>query len=156
LTFYKGRAYYKADMGFFDNILGKKDSAQPAPPPPAAKKILIVEDDGYIRDAYAEILRGEGFEVITAENGQLGLEATKANKPNLILLDLMLPIMDGKQMLHEVRQIPEFHTVPVIVLSNAGTADNIKETKFYDNANDFLIKANVTPKDVIDKVKTFI
>jgi DNA-binding response OmpR family regulator len=146
-------------MGFFDSILGKKDSGQPAPqaaPPATAKKVLIVEDDAYIRDAYAETLRGEGFEVITAENGQLGLEAVKTQKPNLLLLDLMLPIMDGKQLLHEVREIPEFKTLPVIILTNAGTADNIKETKFYNNANDFLIKTNVTPADIVTKVKTFI
>jgi DNA-binding response OmpR family regulator len=143
-------------MGFFDNILGKKDSGQPSAQKAVAKKVLIVEDDGYIRDAYAEMLRSEGFEVITAENGQAGLEAVKANKPNLILLDLMLPIMDGKQMLHAVREIPEFKTLPVIVLTNDGTAESMKETKFYNNANDFLIKANVTPADIVAKVKTFI
>jgi DNA-binding response OmpR family regulator len=148
-------------MGFFDKILGKTDAGQsPAQNASAqttgSKKILIVEDDAYIRDAYSEVLRGEGYEVITAENGQIGLEAVKANKPNLVLLDLMLPVMDGKQMLHAVREIPEFKTLPVIVLTNAGTSDNIKETKFYDNANDFLIKANITPKDVVMKVKSFI
>jgi DNA-binding response OmpR family regulator len=152
-------------MGFLDTLFGKKDTRPDAPQSQPAKqaeqngkpkKILIVEDDAYIRDAYAEILRGEGFEVITAENGQVGLDAVKDYKPNLVLLDLMLPIIDGKQLLHAVREIPEFKTLPVIVLTNAGTADNIKETKFYDNANDFLIKANITPKDVVAKVKSFI
>lgn len=146
-------------MGILDTILGKKDQGQTQPQTNAAsakKKVLIVEDDGYIRDAYAEIIRGEGFDVITADNGQAGLDMVTSQKPNLVLLDLMLPIMDGKQMLHKVREIPEFRTLPVIVLTNAGTADNEKETKFYDNASDFLIKANVTPGDIVAKIKSFI
>jgi DNA-binding response OmpR family regulator len=145
-------------MGFFDTILGKKDQGQPIVQAPAiaAKKILIVEDDAYIRDAYSEILKGEGYDVITADNGKLGLDMTVAQKPNLILLDLMLPIMDGKQMLHAVRQLPDFKTLPVIVLTNAGTSDNERETKFYENANDFLIKANITPGDIVAKIKMFI
>jgi CheY-like chemotaxis protein len=77
-------------------------------------------------------------------------------KPNLVLTDLMMPVMDGKQMLHKIREIPEFKELPVIVLTNAGTADNIKETQFYNNANDFLIKSNVQPEEIVSKIKALI
>ena len=79
-----------------------------------------------------------------------------ANKPNIVLLDSLMPVLDGKTMLHKLREIPEFKTLPVIVLTNAGDADNMRETKFYDNASAFLIKSNVTPGDIANQVKTLI
>jgi CheY-like chemotaxis protein len=143
-------------MGIFDSfshLLGnKQDSATVAP----TKKILVVEDDKELRDFYSELLTSEGFSVVTAENGQLGLDAVKAQKPDLVLLDLMMPVMDGKTMLHTMREMPEFKTTPVIVLSNAGDADSIRQTKFFDNANDFLIKSNIAPNELINKIRTFI
>jgi DNA-binding response OmpR family regulator len=148
-------------MGIFDslsNLLGSKQNNTASSLPEAAplKKVLVVEDDKDLRDFYAELLTSEGFAVITAENGQLGLDAVTSQKPNLVLLDLMMPVMDGKTMLHSMREIPEFKTTPVIVLSNAGDADSIRQTKFFDNANDFLIKSNIAPNDLIQKIKTFI
>jgi CheY-like chemotaxis protein len=143
-------------MGIFDslsNLLGnKQSSATPAP----SKKILIVEDDKELRDFYTELLTTEGFSVTTAENGQLGLDAVTSQKPDLVLLDLMMPVMDGKTMLHTIREMPEFKTTPVIVLSNAGDADSIRQTKFFDNANDFLIKSNIAPNELINKIRTYI
>jgi CheY-like chemotaxis protein len=143
-------------MGIFDslsNLLGNKQSSvTPAP----SKKILIVEDDKELRDFYTELLTTEGFSITTAENGQLGLEAVTSQKPDLVLLDLMMPVMDGKTMLHTMREMPEFKTTPVIVLSNAGDADSIRQTKFFDNANDFLIKSNIAPNELINKIRTYI
>ena len=144
------------------NLFGKKNdtpNTNEAPPPdgPAQrKKVLIVEDETTLADALEITLRDEGFDVLKATNGQLGLDMATANKPNIILLDLLMPIMDGKSMLHKLREIPEFKTTPVIVLTNAGDADNMRETKFYDNAAAFLIKANVTPGDIANQVKTLI
>ena len=68
----------------------------------------------------------------------------------------MMPVMDGKTLLRTIRAMPEFETLPVIVLTNAGDIDSMKETKFYSNANAFLIKANVTPEDIINQVKTYV
>jgi len=144
-------------LDFFSKKRGQQAAPEQTTPPPAtAKKILIVEDDAYIRDAYAEILTGEGYEVNTADNGMVGLDLVKSYKPNLILLDLMLPIMDGKQMLVQVRKIPEFKTLPVIILTNAGTVENERETTFYNNADAFFIKSNVNPGEIVDKVKKLI
>jgi DNA-binding response OmpR family regulator len=120
------------------------------------KKVLIVEDEAILADAMEISLKDEGFDVLRAANGQLGLDMAIANKPDIVLLDLLMPVMDGKTMLHKLREIPEFKILPVIVLTNAGDADNMRETKFYDNANAFLIKSNVTPGDIVNQVKTFI
>jgi DNA-binding response OmpR family regulator len=142
------------------NFFGKKnDTANTNTATPAAephKKVLIVEDEATLAEALEITLKDEGFEVLKAPNGQIGLEMANANKPNIILLDLLMPVMDGKTMLHKLREIPEFKTLPVIVLTNAGDADNMRETKFYDNAAAFLIKANVTPGDIANQVKTLI
>ena len=146
-------------MGFLDKLLGtKKAESAPANPTPAAqqttdKKILIVEDDTYLRDFYAELITSEGYHVVTAVNGFDGFNQVLAQKPDLVLTDLMMPIMDGKMMLHKIRETKEFATLPVIVLTNAGSSDNMKETKFYNNANDFLIKSNVQPEEIIAKIK---
>jgi DNA-binding response OmpR family regulator len=144
------------------NLFGKKNdaaNANEAPPPSIAaqpKKVLIVEDEAILADALEITLKDEGFEVLRAANGQIGLETAIANKPNIVLLDLLMPVMDGKTMLHKLREIPEFKTLPVVVLTNAGDADNMRETKFYDNAAAFLIKANVTPGDIANQVKTLV
>ncbi|HSX09333.1 MAG TPA: response regulator transcription factor [Candidatus Saccharimonadales bacterium] len=148
-------------MGLFSKLTSlignsKQPQAVPNPLPPAPpKKILIVEDDKDIRDSYSELLSSEGYTVITAENGQAGLDAVTSQKPNVVMLDLMMPIMDGKTMLHLMRQIPEFKKTPVIVLTNAGDAENIRDTKFFDNANDFLVKANTAPDEILNKIRTF-
>ena len=150
-------------MGIFDKLnpfLNKTPS--PATTPPAApltqsaKKILVVEDDEALRSLYVDVLKAEHFDVLAAENGQIGLEITQREKPQLLLLDLMMPVMDGKTLLRTLRNMPEFKDLPVIVLTNAGDVDSIKETKFYSNANSFLIKANVTPADIVQHVKTYL
>ena len=117
------------------------------------KKVLIVEDEKMISDALVEVFKSEGYEVLTAENGQVGLEVLNEKKADIVLLDLMMPVMDGKTMLHKIRENPEFKALPVIVLTNAGDAESMHETKFYDNANEFLIKSNVNMGDLVQKVK---
>jgi CheY-like chemotaxis protein len=68
----------------------------------------------------------------------------------------MMPVMDGKTMLHRVRAMPEFEKLPIIVLTNAGDMNSMHETKVLGNANDFLIKANVTPEDIVNRVKSLL
>ncbi len=147
-------------MGLFDkltSIVGNKptDTTVPPPPPPTPKKILIVEDDKDIRDFYSDLLTSEGYAVITAENGEIGLANVTSQKPDAVMLDLMMPVMDGKTMLHRMRQIPEFAKTPVMILTNAGDAENIRDTQFFDNANAFLIKANTSPEEILQKIKLF-
>lgn len=142
-------------MGLLDKLVGNSQNKEAATPVTVApqKKVIIVEDDKELRDFYSELLTSEGFSVLTAENGQIGLETITAQHPDLILLDLMMPVMDGKMMLHKMRSIPDFAKTPVIVLTNAGDADNMRQTQFFDNASAFLIKANVNPEEIINRVK---
>jgi DNA-binding response OmpR family regulator len=120
------------------------------------KKVLIVEDDNILLEMYRDKFIKENFEVITAENGKIGLEKALNEKPDIILLDLMMPVMDGTIMLRRLREFPQFKKLPVIILTNAGAVDNIKETQRYDNACEFLIKSNVSIDDVVDKVKFWL
>lgn len=148
-------------MGLFDALFGKKTTSsalsqpvqQPAKQP---KKILIVEDDATLANALELTFQHAGYTVFKAANGQEGINMTIANKPDLILLDLQMPVMDGKEMLRSLRETPDYKTLPVIVLTNAGDVDNIRETKTYYNASDFLVKANVTPDEIVKKASEYI
>lgn len=121
-----------------------------------AKKILVVEDEVDLRQLYMEILTQEGFEVQGASNGEEGLSLLLKIHPNLVLLDLKMPIMDGTEMLQKMSEQESSKTVPVIILSNAGDIDTMRDAKFYSNVKTFLIKANVTPPDIVNNVKTII
>ncbi|HSX09328.1 MAG TPA: response regulator [Candidatus Saccharimonadales bacterium] len=136
-------------------ILGKEPlpTTKTHEPP---KTILIVEDDKILLEMYSDKFVKEGFTVITAENGKIGLEKAINTKPDIILLDLMMPIMDGKRMLSKLRQFPQFKKLPVIILTNAGEVDNIRQTQRYDNACEFLIKSNVSVDEVVEKVKFWL
>jgi DNA-binding response OmpR family regulator len=120
------------------------------------KKILIVEDDAILREMYQDKFIKEGFSVITADNGKIGLEETLSQKPDIILLDLMMPVMNGQIMLKRLREFPQFKRLPVIVLTNAGEVENIRETKHFDNACEFLIKSNVSVDAIVEKVNFWL
>lgn len=120
------------------------------------KKILIVEDEMPLADALEIKFTQAGFQVFKAVNGQEGLNAISNNKPDVILLDLMMPVMDGKTMLSKLRAMPGGKEIPVLVLTNAGDIESMNETKTYYNAIDFLIKSNVNPDDVVEKVKSVV
>ncbi len=120
----------------------------------ARKKIMVVEDEESLRTLYVEILQQEGFEVYSAQNGQAALSLFAKTQPNLILLDLMMPGMNGKELLRTMGEHEELKNIPVIVLTNAGDIDSMNEVKYYPNVKTFLIKANVTPQDIVNNVKT--
>lgn len=138
-------------------ILGKSSpQTQQKAKTETPKKILIVEDDAILLEMYRDKFIKEEFTVITAANGKIGLEKALEQKPDIILLDLMMPVMDGKQMLGRLREFPQFKKLPVIVLTNAGEIENIRETQRYDNACEFLIKSNVTVDEVVKKVNFWL
>lgn len=87
--------------------------------PALAQEVLVVEDDADIRDALKEVLELEGYQVITANDGQQGLEALKKSNPCVILLDLMMPVMNGWQFLTELRKSPNQAKTPIIVITAA-------------------------------------
>lgn len=119
---------------------------------PAAKKILLVEDEDFIRELYVRQLTKAGFEVKSAADGQTGLDFLKKEAFDLILLDIMLPGMNGLQVLREFKtQNPKSPTI-TILLTNLGQEAVIKEG-FELGAQAYLIKASYTPDQVVNEVK---
>lgn len=116
------------------------------------KKILIVEDDKFLRDVIAKKLVKEGYVIIEAMNGEEGLLKIKEDKPDLILLDLILPGMDGFEFLELIKKNQENSQIPVVILSNLGQRDEMKRG-FELGAIDYLVKAHFSPSEVVKKVK---
>ena len=104
----------------------------------SSKKILIIEDDVFLNELMAKKLIEEGFDVIKAVNGEEGLEMAQQERPDLILLDLILPGMDGFEILEKIKEEPETSAIPVIILSNLGQREDI-EKGFDLGADDYLI-----------------
>lgn len=122
----------------------------------SAQKILVVEDDQLLRDLYFELLRDEGFDVTACADGELGFNEIKKGGYQLVLLDVMLPKMDGLQILKEVSQHKDkFHIGPIVLLTNLGQ-DNIVKEAFEYGAAGYLIKSSFTPDQVLHEVRTFL
>lgn len=119
---------------------------------PMAKKILLVEDEESIRDLYARELTKAGFLVKASVDGTAGLEALKAEPFDLLLLDIMLPGINGLQMLREFKTINSTSTMKVILLTNLGQEATIKEG-FDLGASGYLIKAQYTPDQIVVEVQ---
>jgi len=115
-------------------------------------KILIIEDDKFLRELIARKLYKENFEVSEAVDGEEGVEKIKSEKPDLILLDLILPSIDGFEVLSQMRNDSTLASIPVIILSNLGQKEDV-EKGLKLGAVDYLIKAHFTPGEIIDKVK---
>jgi len=116
-----------------------------------ATKIAIVEDDVAIAQMYRMKFEAEGFEVETAENGRLGLALAEEMKPDIILLDLMMPEMPGDEMLKELRATDWGKDIKVIILTNMGEQEApaiIKEL----GVRRFIVKAEMTPRQVAEMV----
>lgn len=139
-------------MRLIDRFLGKVDNAQPVSTLPSKKKVLIAEADEALKASYIQALQNE-FEVLAVSNGAKGLNALLTFLPNIFLIDLDMPVMNGKVMLHSVRAIPAFKTTPVVVISQTADSDTLRQVKTYDNANVLILKSNATPEEVFNNVK---
>jgi len=120
-----------------------------------AKKILIIEDDKFLRELIAQKLIREGYEISEAADGEEGIKSLEKKKPDLVLLDLILPGMDGFEVLAKMKTKPILSEIPVIILSNLGQKDDI-EKGLKMGANDYLIKAHFTPDEIIAKIKEIL
>jgi DNA-binding response OmpR family regulator len=120
-----------------------------------AKRILIVEDDRFLRELIVKKLSNEAYDVLEAVDGEQGLQKTKETKPDLILLDLILPGIDGFEVLTRKKDDPAIASIPVIVLSNLGQKEDV-EKGLGLGAVDYLIKAHFTPGEIIEKVRNII
>jgi len=119
------------------------------------KKILIVEDEEFLALALRDNLESEGYSVDTAYNGEEAVEHIKKIKPNIILLDILMPKKDGFFVLEEVKKNPEWKLIPVIVLSNLGEDTAIKQAMEM-GADDYFVKSQHPIEEVIEKVKEYL
>ena len=122
-----------------------------------AKNILIIEDDRFLRELIYQKLSNENFNVSEAVDGEEGIKKIKEEKPDLVLLDLILPGIDGFEVLSRAKQDPDekINKIPIIILSNLGQKEDIeKGTKL--GATDYLVKAHFTPGEIIEKVRTIL
>jgi len=119
-----------------------------------AKTILIVEDDKFLRDLIIKKLDTEGYETAFVVGGEEALKKIGEEKPDLVLLDLILPGIDGYEVLKQMKNnsSDDIKKIPVIILSNLGQRDDV-EKGINLGAVDFLIKAHFTPGEIIDKIK---
>ncbi len=119
------------------------------------KKILIVEDDVFLANIYMKKFSSEGYDIFFALDGKKGFSLIKQKKPDLVLLDIMLPEMNGFEILENMQKDEELKDIPVILLTNINQRDDI-ERGYSLGAKDYIIKTFFTPGEVVEKVKRFI
>ncbi len=120
-----------------------------------AKKILIIEDDKFLRELIAKKLTKEMYDTVEAVDGEEGIKTVKEEKPDLVLLDLILPGADGFEVLGKMKEDPALSQIPVIILSNLGQKEDI-EKGLKLGAVDYMIKAHFTPQEIVDKIRTIL
>ncbi|MFA6307124.1 MAG: response regulator [Patescibacteria group bacterium] len=116
------------------------------------KKILVVEDDSMISSMYRTKFTADGFDVFIADNGVIGLELAKKEKPDIVMLDVILPQLDGFSVLDQIKKDEATKNIPVIMLTNLGTEED-KQKGEAMGALDYLVKASLTPGQVSEKIK---
>jgi DNA-binding response OmpR family regulator len=119
------------------------------------KKILVIEDDKFLRELIVQKLAREGYEVVEAIDGEEGVKKSSREFPDLILLDLILPGIDGFEVLSRIKRDERLRGVPVIILSNLGQKEDI-EKGLNLGAVDYLIKAHFTPGEIIGKIRAIL
>lgn len=115
-------------------------------------KVLIIEDDRYILKMYQLKLSLEGFNVQVAENGKLGVERVKEFMPNIILLDILMPELDGFEVLEIIKGDSETKDIPVLIMSNLGQEDHIQKGMEL-GAIGYVVKSQYSPSQVVEKIK---
>ena len=120
-----------------------------------AQTVLIIEDDYFIRELYERQLGKKGYNVVTAPDGAEGLVKAAEVNPDIILLDIMLPKLNGLDLLGTLKAKPETQNIPLILLTNLGQESVIKEG-FKLGAKGYLIKSAYTPEQIISEVESFL
>jgi DNA-binding response OmpR family regulator len=117
------------------------------------KNILIVEDDSFLLELYTHQFAKSGFNIISASDGKKALELVKKEKFDLILLDIMIPKLNGLEVLKEITSLDK--NIPVVILSNIGNDEIIKKA-LQEGAKAFIIKSRYTPDQVVNEVKSIL
>jgi len=118
-------------------------------------KILVVEDEKLLSEMYEDKFSQSGFLVVMANSAEEGFKLLEKERPDLILLDILLPQENGIQFLKRIKDIPEISKIPVIVFSNYDDPET-KKKAFDLGARDYLIKTNFTPTEIVGKIKNFL
>lgn len=124
-------------------------------PEPGAKTVLIVEDDQFLRNLCVRKLQKEKFNVLYAVDGEEGLKKIQEQKPDLVLLDILLPGLNGFDIVGAVKNNPEIAHIPIILLSNLGDKSDVDKGLGL-GAEDYLIKAHFTPGEIVEKVREWL
>jgi len=119
------------------------------------KKILLIEDEEILINLLEKKLGQEGYQVTVARNGLEGLEKMKEIKPDLILLDIVMPKMGGMEVMEEMQKNEELKNIPTLVISNSGQPIELSKLRKL-GARDWLIKTEFNPQEVVEKVKRYI
>jgi len=119
------------------------------------KKILLVEDDVFMLELLSEKLRKSGFDVSVATNGEECLKILESLKPDLVLLDVVMPKLDGFDVLRRIKSSQDSSSVPVVILSNLGQKEEIERAMSL-GAKDYIIKANFTTKEIVEKLNSIL
>lgn len=115
-------------------------------------KILLVEDDSFLLSMYATKFEMEGFKVVMAEDGEKAIRLAAKEAPDIILLDIILPKVDGFEVLRQLKASEQTAPIPIILLTNLSQKEEI-EKGLKMGAVDYLIKAHFMPSEVVDKIK---
>ena len=119
------------------------------------KNILIVEDDKFLRELIVRKLTQEGYKVSEAIDGEQGIKKIKEEKPDLVLLDLILPGIDGFEVLARAKSDSAVSKIVIIILSNLGQKEDV-DRGLAGGAADYLIKAHMTPGEIVEKIKSIL
>lgn len=115
-------------------------------------KILLIEDEEMLANMYEVKFKNEGYDLVKALDGAMGLELAKSAKPDFILLDIIMPKMDGFSVLKSLKDDPTTKNIPVMLLTNLGQDEDVQRGKQL-GAVGYLVKANITPSEVVAAVK---
>ena len=116
-----------------------------------SQKILIIEDDAFLHELCKKKFVDKGYEVVSAFSGKEGISRVQKEMPSLILLDLLLPEMDGLDLLEQLKGDPKTKDTPVIIMSNYSDRERVQKGLEL-GAEDYIIKAHFTPEDIVKKV----
>ena len=114
--------------------------------------ILLIEDDSYISDMYRIKMESENFEVAIASDGIIGIKMLEKQKPDIVLLDIVMPKIDGFSVLKTIKKNPDLKEVPIVLLTNLGQKENVQRG-FELGASGYIVKAHFTPSEVVQKIR---
>ena len=117
--------------------------------------ILLIEDEEMLANMYETKFKNEGYNIRKALDGETGLKMAREEKPDLILLDIIMPKLDGFSVLKKLKEDPKTKSVPIVLLTNLGQDEDVKKGQAL-GAEGYLVKANLTPAQVVDKVKQYL